>query len=94
MQKMEKKIDMGVVNDIYMLTNTDKDTLTKEKAESYLMKIIDKNSQRFSSMLGASLYKSYVQNIYNNLTDRSNDLMSRQSLYDAVISGKMIGGAI
>ncbi len=90
---MSKSNDVDV-NDIYMLTNKDKDSLPREDAKDYLMNTIDKSSKKFAKLFGPTLYKEYISNIYNNLTDKKKDIVSRQQIYDAVVSGKMIGGAV
>ena len=87
----EKTVD---VNDIYMLTNTDADTLKAEDAKDYLKKKIGDASLTYKNVMGDNTYYKYLSNVYGMLINSKKSIVERQEIYDAVLAGKMIGGAV
>lgn len=90
---MRKQSEVNVF-DIYMLTNTDEEIVSRENIVNYLKNKIRINSERFNSIMTGTMFNNYQRNVYDCLVDSNKSLESRQAIYDAVVSGKLIGGCV
>ncbi len=83
-----------LVNDIYMLTNTDPEILDEKDAPEHLKKEITKHCKKFHEVMGEELFNRYTSDIFAKLIDQKVSLETRQEIYDAMIQGQMVGGLV
>ncbi len=83
-----------IVNDIYMLTDTDPEILDKKDACEYLKKQIIKSCTKYQKVMGNELFNRYISKIYDLMINQKIKLEDRIEIYDAMKHGQMIGGLI
>lgn len=84
----------SLIDDIYMLTNTDSDIVDESMVFEYLRKKIINKCEKYRGVMGDDLYNRYISAIYDTLTNRQLKLEKRQEIYDAMANGQMIGGLV